>query len=314
MAQEPTVASSVPVADTVAVSRSGGRMARILVASLPFAGHVGPMAVVAGELTRRGHDVVAYCGAKYRQRFVATGAGWLPWTRATDFDDGDLAATFPQVRDGKGIRAGKANVEHVLFGTGAGQAADILAEAQREPFDLLVTDQLAFGAALAGEVLGTPWATVTVTPLSTTSRDLPAPGIPVSPTTGRMGRVRDAVLRGLARAMYRRMVDPMLNAMRAAVGLGPAPAGGGFDSLYSPYLVLAQGVPDLEYPRGDLPAHVRFVGRLATATAPDAAGSTLVAGARRRPRRGTADRPRHAGDTGRGPGRSAEADDRRARR
>ncbi len=243
-------------------------MARILVTSLPFAGHVGPMTAVAAELTRRGHEVVAYSGARYRQRFVAAGAAWLPWNFATDFDDSDLAATFPQVGDGKGLRAGKANVEHVLFGTGAGQAADILAEVKREPFDLLVADQLAFGAALAGEVLGTPWATVALTPLSITSRDLPPPGIPVSPATGQLGRVRDAVLRSLVRPMYQRIVDPMLNAMRASVGLGPAPAGGGFDSLYSPYLVVAQGVPGLEYPRGDLPSHVHFVRRLAPAAAP----------------------------------------------
>jgi UDP:flavonoid glycosyltransferase YjiC (YdhE family) len=66
----------------------------------------------------------------------------------------------------------------------------------------------------------------------------------------------------------------MLHDLRASVGLAPiaqdaAPAG--FDSLYSPYLVVAQGVPGLEYPRGDLPAHVHFVGQLATAASPYAA-------------------------------------------
>jgi len=245
-------------------------VARILVASLPFAGHVGPMNAVAGELTRRGHEVVAYSGAKYRERFAAAGAAWLPWTRATDFDDGDLAATFPQVGDGKGLRGGRANSEHVLFGTGSGQAADILAEARREPFDLVVADMLAFGGALAGEALDIPWASVAVTPLSLNSSNLPPPGLPVPPASGRAGRARDAVLRGIVKVAYRRLVDPMLNDMRATVGLGPAPAGGGLDSLYSPHLVVAQGVPGLEYPRDDLPEHVHFVGRLATAPPSDA--------------------------------------------
>lgn len=243
-------------------------MARILVASLPFAGHVGVMTAVAGELTRRGHEVVAHTGAKYRQRFAAAGATWLPWTDPTDFDDSDLAATFPRVENGKGFRRAKANVEDVLIGTGAGQAADILDAARREPFDMFVTDLLAFGAALAGEVLGLPWASVAVTPLWVTSRDLPPPGLPLSPARGPSGRARDAVLRRLTRAIYPRVADPMFNEMRAAVGLGPGIVGGGLEGMFSPYLVLAQGVSGLEYARSDLPAHIHFVGRLAPAATP----------------------------------------------
>ncbi|MGX6602927.1 glycosyltransferase [Micromonosporaceae bacterium Da 78-11] len=235
-------------------------MAKILVVSMPFAGHVGPMTAVAAELVRRGHEVTAYTGAKYQQRFTTVGATWLPWTKATDYDDADLAATFPEVGDGKGLRGGQANVDHVLFGTAPGQAADILAAG---PFDLLVTDQVAFGGAVAGQALGIPWATVAVTPLSLTSESLPPVGAPWPPATGSAGRLRDAALRKAAAALYRRMVDPKLNRLRASVGLGPVPPGHLFDGIYSSHLVLAQGAPGLEYPRADLPSHVHFVGRLA---------------------------------------------------
>lgn len=238
-------------------------MARILVTSMPFAGHVGPMGAVAGELVRRGHEVVAYSGAKYRERFAAVGAGWLPWTRARDFDDADLAATFPEIGDGKGLRGAKANGEQVLFGTAPDQAADILDAAGREPYDIIVADHLGFGAALAGEVLGLPWASVAVTPLSVSSRHLPPPGTPFFPATGPLGRLRDAALRRVARVAYRRLVDPQIDRVRAAVGLGPGRAGAALDNFLSPHLVLAQGVPGLEYPRPDLSPQVRFVGRLA---------------------------------------------------
>ncbi len=241
-------------------------MARVLVVSLPFAGHVGPMSAVAAELTRRGHEVVAYTGAKYGHRFTTAGATWLPWSRGTDFDDADLAATFPKVGDGKGLRGGTANVRHVIIGTAAGQAADILAE---PPYDLIVTDQLALGGALAAQASGVPWATVAVTPLSLTSDDLPPTGPPAPPGAGRLRRARDATLRRLARVASRTFLDPMLNDIRASVGLGPVPPGRQFDSCYSPFLVLAQGVPGLEYPRGDLPAHVHHVGRLAGAAPAD---------------------------------------------
>jgi UDP:flavonoid glycosyltransferase YjiC (YdhE family) len=258
-------------------------MAKILVASMPFAGHVGAMTAVTAELTARGHHVIAYTGAKYQARFTALGATWLPWTRATDFDDADLAATFPQVGDGKGFRGTRANGEYVLFGTTAGQIADILAGG---PYDLLVTDQVAFGGAIAGQKLGIPWATVAVTPLSLTSGDLPPNGAPWPPATSTLGRTRDAVLRRLARFAYRKIVDPRLNRFRADVGLGPVTPGGLFDAIYSSDLIIAQGVPGLEYLRSDLPPQVHFVGRLATTAArvapsgpagPPSSGSTAAA-------------------------------------
>ena len=227
---------------------------------MPFAGHVGPMSAVAAELVRRGHEVVAYTGAKYRDRFIKAGASWLPWIKATDFDDADLAATFPAVGDGKGFRGTKANGDHVVFGTASGQIADIMAGA---PYDLLVTDQVALGGAVAGQGLGIPWATVAVTPLSLTSRYLPPVGMPWAPATGPAGRLRDALLRGMTGALYRRMTDPRINALRAGVSLGPVEPGRLFDGLYSTDLVIAQGVPGLEYLRPDLPDYVHFVGRLA---------------------------------------------------
>ncbi|MET7403791.1 glycosyltransferase [Dactylosporangium sp. NPDC005572] len=239
-------------------------MARILVTSLPFGGHVGPMSAVAAELARRGHDVTAHTGAKYRGRFEAAGARWLPWTAAQDFDDARLADTFPRVGDGKGIRANFANFTDVLVGTAAGQAADILAAA---PFDLLVTDQLAFGGALAGERLGVAWATVAVIPLTLASRDLPPPGVPVRMSTGRAARWRNALLWQPLLLANRLAIEPRIGRIRAATGLGPA-AVRGPDGLYSPHLVLAQGAPGLDYPRSDLPAHVHYVGRLAPPAAP----------------------------------------------
>ncbi|WP_460491553.1 hypothetical protein [Dactylosporangium cerinum] len=80
-------------------------MSRILVTSMPFAGHVGPTAGLAAELIARGHEVVAYTGAKYVPRFTALGAQGRPFVRAQDFDDADLAATFPAVGNGKGCAA-----------------------------------------------------------------------------------------------------------------------------------------------------------------------------------------------------------------
>ncbi len=244
---------------------------RVLVASLPFAGHVGPTAAIAGELVNRGHDVVAYTGQKYGQRFAAAGASWLPWTHATDFDDADLAATFPKIGNGKGMRGGTANGTYILFGTAPGQLADLMAA---EPFDLLVTDQLAFGAGIAAEARKVPYASVAVIPLLLTSRDLPIPGL--APAAGRAGKIRDAALNSVIWPLSGSVVDRRLNRMRHSVGLAPIHTRRLMDPTHSPDLVLAQGVPGLDYPRSDLPARVHYVGRLA-APAPASAEVLLPA-------------------------------------
>lgn len=237
-------------------------MARVLLPVMPFAGHVTPLLAVAAELVRRGHDVVAYTGAKYGPRFTAVGAGWEPWRQARDFDDADLAATFPQVGDGKGMRAGRANGEHVVLRSGVGQTRDIVALCGRRPVDAIVTDQMCVGGALAAQVLGLPFATVPVIPLMLSSGHLPPHGMRLLPARTAAGRARDAALRAVAGAGTRRFLDPIITDVRRQVGLGPA-AVSGFDGLFSTRLVLAQGVPGLDYPRPDLPASVHYVGRLA---------------------------------------------------
>jgi UDP:flavonoid glycosyltransferase YjiC (YdhE family) len=222
--------------------------ARILVASMPFAGHVGAVAAVSDELVERGHDVVVHTGAKYRHRFK--GAEWLPWRHAPDFDDAELNRAFPSIGDGKGMRANFANVRDVLVGTGAAQARDVL-EAE---FDLVVTDHLAFGAAMAAEIRDVPWATIAVTPL--------------------------VVSRPLARAISRLLIGGMFDRMRAEAGLQPKP--GALEAFYSPDLVVAQGVRTLETVRP--PRQVQFVGRLISPTTradlpewwPDLDGRTVV--------------------------------------
>ncbi|SFT72667.1 UDP:flavonoid glycosyltransferase YjiC, YdhE family [Geodermatophilus amargosae] len=232
---------------------------RVLVAAMPFAGHAAPMAALARELTGRGHEVVAYTGRRYADRFTAVGASWQPWERAPDFDDADLRATFPQVGDGRGMRAVATNLEHVFLRTGAGQARDIEAAG---PVDLLVSDQLAIGCSLVAERRGTPWASVSLVPLSMPSEDLPPFGTGLLPARTPLGRARDAALRALvARTLVRRM-DAVLTSVRAEVDL-PAARSSALEAFASPQLVLAHGVPELEHPRRDLPPQVHFVGQLA---------------------------------------------------
>ena len=234
-------------------------VAHILVTAMPFAGHVRPMAAIAAALLERGHRVTAYTGAKYAAQFASLGCATVPFRAAQDFDDARLAETFPDT--GKpGVRGLIASVRDVFLSTGAGQVIDLRTAHAATPFDAIVGDVMSVGSGLAAELLQLPWGTVSIVPLSMPSRDLPPSGVVLTPGRGRLGKARDALARR-AVPIISAPLDRPYRDLRASLGLPP---GRRFDSaLYSPTLVIATGAPSLEFPRSDLPASVRFVGRLA---------------------------------------------------
>lgn len=50
----------------------------------------------------------------------------VPWDKAPDFDERDLAAAFPRLRDRKGFRQVLVNLQDLFLGTAPAQAADLL--------------------------------------------------------------------------------------------------------------------------------------------------------------------------------------------
>lgn len=131
---------------------------------------------------------------------------------------------------------------------------------------------MALGTRFAAEHLGSRWATVSPIAVWPPGKGIPPTGLGLTPGTGVVGRVRDVVLGGAASAgtaaltrLYRRT--------RREVGLPPDRET--FATMwFSPQLVVASGVPGLDYPRSDLPPHIRFVGDLTDDGTP-VPGSTL---------------------------------------
>lgn len=236
-------------------------MSRVMVTVMPFAGHVGPLRPVVQELVERGHEVRVHTGRRYLEPFRSAGAHVVPWQAATDFDEDDVPATFPAVGDGRGPRQLLANLRHVFVGTAGGQARDLAAAHTAEPWDVLLGDTTCFGAGLAAELTGAPWASISVVPLILPSRDLPPGGFALRPGRGRLGRLRDAGLRAVSERVVGRALGGAYAEARREAGL---PAGGPRVTAapFSPELLLVTSVPRLEYPRGDLPPHVHLVGRM----------------------------------------------------
>lgn len=243
-------------------------MARFMLAAMPFTGHVIPMLAVAESLVERGHAVRFYTGSAFRERVEASGAAFVPWRRAPDFNENDLTKTFPRLVGKKGVRQVMVNLTDGFIGTAPAQATDLLEAWNAEPWDALVIDDTSCGGAFTAEKTDAPWATVAILPLNLPSRHGPPSGLGITPGRGPFGRARDAALRGIRPLLAMPLRRPLARA-RDEAGLPPSKAI--FDEvMFSPHLILASGTPLLDYERPDRPAHLDFIGRLAATPRKDA--------------------------------------------
>ena len=235
-------------------------MARFMVTAMPFSGHVAPMAAVAAALVARGHDVRFCTGSAFRERVERTGARFVPWRAAPDFDEQNLPATFPRLVGKKGFRQLMVNMEDLFVATAPAQLADVRAEWERDPWDALVSDEASLAPSVIAEAIGCRWATVAVLPLHLVSPHGPPPGLGLRPGGTALGRARDGALRALIPALSGTLTA---GANRARVAAGLAPASVGFDrQVWSAELILASGVPALDFDLPGRPAHLYWVGRL----------------------------------------------------
>jgi len=258
-------------------------MARFLLTSMPFTGHVVPMTAVAAQLVARGHDVRFYTGSRFRARVEAVGARLVPWRQAPDFDENDLAATFPRLIGKKGLRQLLTNMADCFIGTAPAQVADLAAEWERQPWDALAADETSVGAVLFRQRQGMPWATVAMLPLNLAGTQGPPSGLGIVPGTNPLTRTRDAALRALVPVISAPLRRPLAQAQRA---VGLAPSSLTLEKVvFSPTLVVASGSTLLDYGRPDRPRHLRFVGELRRDSAaparlptwwPDLDGRTVV--------------------------------------
>ncbi|KAA9393159.1 glycosyltransferase family 1 protein [Kocuria coralli] len=219
-------------------------MAHVLLAAMPFAGHVYPMAGLARALLDRGHRVGLYTGTKYAAVVNRAGAQWHPFDAARDFDDRDPSAGFPAMRPGNGPLGMLSSFEHIFFGLAPAQARDLEAIHRRDPIDVVVGEGACIAPSLFHGLSGVPHATMSQSVV----------GLGLNPG-----------LRFAADNTVGRVFRRMHNGARGRLGL-PATRRAGLEGTWSPTLVLAQGVAGLERARRPVAPHIHFVGDTAAGT------------------------------------------------
>lgn len=236
-------------------------MAKVLMATVPFMGHVYQALPLARKLTERGHDVLWYTGSAFTRQVESTGARYLAMRRAPDFGDRDLDEVFPGRRGLSGLAKLKYELKHVFIDAAPGQIGDLTEVLDQYHADVLLTERAFVGASALHELGGPPWAAYGISILPFSSRDCAPIGLGLPPSRSPQGRLRNHALNWLCNDVLFRDVAAHANQVRSRLGLPPLQekfldAGG------SAYLYLQPTTPAFEYPRSDLPPQVHFIGPL----------------------------------------------------
>jgi MGT family glycosyltransferase len=194
---------------------------RYLFAIIDGGGTVPADTSVIRAMVERGHDVRVLADRVLAPDMETTGAEHIPWDRAPqrlnldpqsvimkDWDTSTPFQAFGRVRDG------------AMVGPAALFAADVRAELRRRPADVVVGNFFVFGAQIAAEAEGLPFAFLVSNLLSFPDSGTPPLGPGLAPARGPLGRARDAALNRVLARLFDKRLD-QLNEVRRANGLQP---------------------------------------------------------------------------------------------
>ena len=196
-------------------------MARILVASIPVAGHINPLVPVVRALCGRGHDVAWYTGSKYRGRVDASGARWIGPTHARDYDDAYIDREYPERTKLHGLAKLKFDMKHVFMDNALAQLRDVQHIAAGFAPDVLLCEAGSLGGLFHSEQSGVPLAVLGVIPLARSSIDTAPFGLGLAPDASTLGHLRNRALNWAVEHVLFRDVQRYWNETRAKVGLPP---------------------------------------------------------------------------------------------
>jgi MGT family glycosyltransferase len=234
---------------------------RVLLVSWDGGGNLAPVLVLGERLVERGHNVRVLGNGSQERAATAAGCEFVAFDRAPDCDsrrpETDLLKDWEVKAPPKLFARAR---ERLFFGPAADYAADVLAEVDRAPVDVVAADFMLFGALVGAERADCAsvalFHTVYAPPRLSGPPFMSGFGLAAGPA----GRAREAVFRAVSSRLWNKGL-PALNAARAGVGLEPLrDVFEQFDCLDR---VLVLGSDAFDFVAADgarLPDNVRYVG------------------------------------------------------
>jgi MGT family glycosyltransferase len=231
----------------------------ILVTVTPTPGHVNPMLAIARHLQEQGHSILFNTAEVFREEVESEGLRFLPLIGKANLDYRTFNKFIPE---GKTLTPGPEeimhNAKHVFGDTMLPQCDGIREIMSREPVDLILTDFIFHGVfplLLGPRTERPPIISVSVSPLVLTSIDAGPFAPAITPAEKERNRQETAQFQASLAS-----VNEYLDNLLYYYGCPPLP-GFFLDCIYTlPDLLLQLSAEDLEFPRSDIPGHIKFVG------------------------------------------------------
>lgn len=241
-------------------------MARYLIAATPLPGHVLPMLAIAQHLVGLGHEVRVHTASRFRAQAEATGAGFVPFEAAIDFDHHELDQRFPQRQRLPSAHAQLCfGLKHFFADAMAAQRSGLRSILRDFAADAIVVDTMFCGTfpLLLGPREERPAVVgIGISALPLSSCDTAFFGTALPPSATPEGRVRNRAMNANLRQAMFGEVQRYFDALLTCAGLPALPEFFVDAMVKLPDLYLQLTSESFEYPRSDLPASVRFVGPL----------------------------------------------------
>ena len=234
-------------------------MSNILLTVTPTSGHVNPFLAIGRQLRGCGHSVFFNTADPFRGQVESAGLCFIPLSGKANFDYRTFNKFLPEGRTlTPGPEEMRHNAKHVFADTMLPQYDGIRDIMSRESIDLILTDFLftgVFPLLLGPRASRPPSVSVSVSPLVLTSADASPFGPAVTIEEKEFNRLETARFQASLGD-----VNDYMNGILASRGCAPLP-GFFFDSLYAlPDMLLQLSVDAFEFPRKDMPDHIKFVG------------------------------------------------------
>ena len=237
--------------------------AKILFACFGIDGHFNPLTGIAVHLKEQGYDVRWYTSPTYQPKIESYGIPFYPLKQATDFSNADPETLFPERAEHKS-QVAKLNFDiiHVFVKQGAKFYGDLQEIHRSFPFELLIADVAFTGIPFVKDLMKIPVIGIGIIPITKTSKDLPPAGIGMLPSYSSLGRIKQNLMRFMAKNILFAKSNKVMKAEFGQYGI-EVEADNIFDLLPGKCnLVLQTGTPGFEYRRSDLSPNYRFVGPL----------------------------------------------------
>ena len=236
---------------------------KILFASIPADGHFNPMTGMAMELKNQGHDVRWYTSRIFDEKLKKLGIIHYPFKRAVEVNQLNADEIFPER---KKLRSGVPRLKFDLknfFIYRAPEYFEDIKELKRTfNFDVFVCDAAFTAGKLVKEKLNVPSVAVGIIPVMSTSKDLPPYGLGLTPDPSFIGRIKQNILRFMAKNILFKESSTEYNKILRQYDL-PDEKISIFDiPAQRSDVFLQSGTPGFEYERTDMPEKLKFVGPL----------------------------------------------------